>query len=213
MKLSRSRLLAAVAILLVAGIGIAGYLLLTDDDEAAETDGVALGTSTTTTTGDGGGASPGLTTSTTTSGGTSITTTTRPTSSTTGATTTTTAAGGSTTTTRPPTGVCGTGTARVTVTARDLTTTPTESAFVPEARVENLINRPIEVEVLVAELTFPDNSTRRVTFTTAGVVIAPTTTGTFAAERIVSPAQYTSARVVSFAYFTSGQRERCRVSL
>ena len=213
----RARLLAALAILLVAGLGIGLYLLVTDDDDddAGDDDDIALGTSTTlddgipllttsTTTGEGAGTS----TTTTTPGATTTTT-----SATT--TTTTTTAGGTTTTstTRPPTGVCGTGTARVTITARDLTTTPTESAFIPEAQVENSINRPIEVESLSADVTFPDGSSRRVTFSTTGVVIASNTTATFTSERIVSPAQYTAARVAAFVYFTSGQRERCRVSL
>lgn len=211
----RARLLAALAILLVAGLGIGLYLLVTDDDDddAGDDDDIALGT--TTTLDDG---TPLLTTSTTTGegAGTSTTTTTPgATTTTTSATTTTTAAGGTTTTstTRPPTGVCGTGTARVTITARDLTTTPTESAFIPEAQVENSINRPIEVESLSADVTFPDGSSRRVTFSTTGVVIASNTTATFTSERIVSPAQYTAARVAAFVYFTSGQRERCRVSL
>ena len=210
----RARLLAALAILLVAGLGIGLYLLVTDDDDddAGDDDDIALGT--TTTLDDG---TPLLTTSTTTGGGVGTTTTTTPgaTTTTTSATTTTTAAGGTTTTstTRPPTGVCGTGTARVTITARDLTTTPTESAFIPEAQVENSINRPIEVESLSANVTFPDGSSRRVTFSTTGVVIASNTTATFTSERIVSPAQYTAARVAAFVYFTSGQRERCRVSL
>jgi hypothetical protein len=211
----RARLLAALAILLVAGLGIGLYLLVTDDDDddAGDDDDIALGTSTTLDDG-----TPLLTTSTTTGegAGTSTTTTTPgATTTTTSATTTTTAAGGTTTTstTRPPTGVCGTGTARVTITARDLTTTPTESAFIPEAQVENSINRPIEVESLSADVTFPDGSSRRVTFSTTGVVIASNTTATFTSERIVSPAQYTAARVAAFVYFTSGQRERCRVSL
>lgn len=211
----RARLLAALAILLVAGLGIGLYLLVTDDDDddAGDDDDIALGTSTTLDDG-----IPLLTTSTTTGegAGTSTTTTTPgATTTTTSATTTTTAAGGTTTTstTRPPTGVCGTGTARVTITARDLTTTPTESAFIPEAQVENSINRPIEVESLSADVTFPDGSSRRVTFSTTGVVIASNTTATFTSERIVSPAQYTAARVAAFVYFTSGQRERCRVSL
>ena len=211
----RARLLAALAILLVAGLGIGLYLLVTDDDDddAGDDDDIALGTSTTLDDG-----TPLLTTSTTTGegAGTSTTTTTPgATTTTTSATTTTTAAGGTTTTstTRPPTGVCGTGTARVTITARDLTTTPTESAFIPEAQVENSINRPIEVESLSADVTFPDGSSRRVTFSTTGVVIASNTTATFTSERIVSPAQYTAARVAAFVYFTSGQRDRCRVSL
>jgi hypothetical protein len=210
----RARLLSALAILLVAGLGIGAYLLVgdDDDDDAGDDDDIALGTSTTLDDG-----TPLLTTSTTTGGGVGTTTTTTPgaTTTTTSATTTTTAAGGTTTTstTRPPTGVCGTGTARVTITARDLTTTPTESAFIPEAQVENSINRPIEVESLSANVTFPDGSSRRVTFSTTGVVIASNTTATFTSERIVSPAQYTAARVAAFVYFTSGQRDRCRVSL
>lgn len=215
MKLSRSRLLAIVAILLVAGVGIAGYLLVTDDDEDGDTDDVALDGND--GTGDDGSgpvttSTPAIGGSTTTSSVVSPTTTAAPAAS---STTSTTAPGGSTTTstTRPPTGVCGTGTARVTFTARDLATTPAESAFVPEARVENLINRPIEVDVLVADVTYPDGTVRKVTFATTGVVIAPSTTATYTSERLVSPSQYTSARVSSFAYFTSGQRDRCRVSL
>ncbi|MEO6120985.1 MAG: hypothetical protein ABIW46_03140 [Acidimicrobiales bacterium] len=209
----RTRLLLAIAIVLVAGLGIVGYLAVTDIDENEETDDRALGTTTPDEE------SPLLTTSTTTAGASDLSTTSTTGSSSTtttrAPTTTTTVAGGSTTTstTRPPAGGCGTGTARATFTAKDLVTTPTESAFVPEARVENLINRPIEVEILAADVGFPDGSIRKVTFTTAGVVIAPNTTGTFAAERIVTPAQYSSAKVSGFAYFTSGLRDRCRVSL
>lgn len=208
----RARLLAALAILLVAGLGIGAYLLISDDedDDAGDDDDIALGTSTTLDDG-----TPLLTTSTTTAEGAGTTTTAPGATTTTTSATTTTAARGttSTSTTRPPTGVCGTGAARVTITARDLTTTPTESAFIPEARVENTISRPIEVESLSADVTFPDGSSRRVTFSTTGVVVASNTTATFTGERIVSPVQYTAAKVATFVYFTSGQRDRCRVSL
>jgi len=210
MKLSRSRLLAVVAILLVAGIGVAGYLLVTEDDDERDTDDVALDGN------DGGDGDPSteLTTSTTSPQDVTTSSTVRSTTTTSAPSTTTTVAGATTTsTTRPATGVCGTGTARVTFTAKDLVTTPTESAFVPEARVENLINRPIEVETLVADVTYPDGSVRKVAFPTTGVVIAPSTTATFTSERLVSTSQYTSARISSFAYFTTGQRDRCRVTL
>ena len=199
---TRARLIAAVLIVLLAGAAIAGYLVATDDDDDADDD-AALGPTTT----------AGLITTTTAADTTTSTTAPASTTTTTTAATTTTTAAGSTTTTRPPTGVCGTGTARVTIAAKDLTTTPTESAFVPEARVENAINRPIEVEALAADITYPDGAVRRVTFPTAGVVINPDATSTFTAERLATPTQYTGAKVVAFTYFTSGQRDRCRVSL
>lgn len=214
MKSSRTRLLVAVVILLLAGLGVAGYLVVSDGDGEDGPDDGALGT-TSTTVDDG----PVLTTSTTAAAGSTTASSTTVASSTTSTTTagsTTTTTGGSatsTSSTTAPSGVCGTGTARVTFAAKDLTTTAAESAFVPEARVENLINRPIEVEVLVVDVTYPDGVSRQVTFTTAGVVIAPSTTATYTSERLVTPKQYTAAKVARFAYFTQGQKDRCRVSL
>lgn len=225
MKISPFRLLAVIVILLAAGLGIAGFLLIGDDEDESGGDGddVALDTTTTsqaptTTTSDGGFTN--LNTSTTVAGGSTTTTrlatttTTRPpTTTTTAATTTTTVAGGTTTTTaRPGTGICGTGTARVVFTAENLVTTGAESSFTAQAVVMNEITKPIEVETLVAEVSYPDGSTKTVRFSTAGTTIASGASSTFTGERVVNPTQFSSARVSSFAYFTAGQRDRCRVS-
>lgn len=220
MRMSPFRLLAAVVILLAAGLGIAGYLLIGDDDDESGGDDpdVALDTTSstdaTTTTSDGGFTN--LNTSTTAPSATTpttapATTTTRVTT-TTSVSTTTTNTGPTTTTTRLAAGICGSGTAKVTFSATGLVTTGAESSFTPQAVVENQITKPIEVETLVAEVSYPDGMTRTVRFTTAGTTIAAGASATFTAERVSTPKQFSSARVASFAYFTSGQRDRCRVS-
>lgn len=200
--MSPARIIVAALILLAAGLGIGAYLLWGGDDDTSGND-AALDTTSST---------PDTTTTTL------VTTTTSASSSTTSASTTstvkgatTTVAGGSTTTTTRG-GTCGSGTARVVFAAKDLATTPTESAFTPEATIDNQINKPIEVEEVVADVGFPDGSTFTVRFSTAGVVIAPGTSHSFTAERLVKPAQYTSATISRFAYFTEGLKARCRVS-
>ncbi len=74
------------------------------------------------------------------------------------------------------------------------------------------MNQPIEVAELVYEIVYPDGN-RSITFPTAGTVIPPGGSSTFSGDALSTPKQYETARLVRFAYFTSGREADCRVSI
>ncbi|MGH9283191.1 MAG: hypothetical protein ACRD0S_09690 [Acidimicrobiales bacterium] len=199
---------AAAAAAVVALGGVVGFFLVGDDDDGEDTESAAQTTTTSLST---TSTSP---TSTTVAGATSSTTAAPSTTSTTRATSTTastTTTTGATTSTAPPI-ACGTGSASVSFVAKDLTTDFLGSSFVPQANVENRVDKPIQVETITLEVTYPGNDVRTVNFSTSGTVVPSGNTASFTAEKITTTQRYESVRFTRFTYFTEGQPTACRVS-
>lgn len=199
----RNRVAIIVIALLVFGVGVGAYVVLSggDDESPAPT------SSTTTST-------TAFEDTTTTLAATSTTAAAAATSSTTAKATTTKSSTSTTaraTTTTVAVAVCGSGKATVSFNAKDLTTDALSSTFTPEATVDNQVSLPIEVAEITVEVTYP-GETRTVHFSTAGTVIAPGTTASFTSDKLTSAQRYTSVRFTRFTYFTSGQQASCTVT-
>ncbi|MGI8683775.1 MAG: hypothetical protein ACR2MO_01505 [Acidimicrobiales bacterium] len=194
----------AVVVLVLGGIG-AFALLSGDDDDDGEATGPSTTTSSSTAFDDT------TTSSTTAAAATNSTTAAVVTTTTAKPSTTTTKAAGSTTTTGVV-AACGSGTATVSFTAKDLTTDALSSTFTPQVTVDNQVNNPIEVDEASVEITYPNGETRTVRFTTAGTVIGPGTSASFTSDRLTSAQRYSSVRFTRFAYFTAGKKANCLVA-
>ena len=208
-------MVGAVAALLALAVGIGGFFVLQDDDDEEETASSTTTSSTTSTTfGDTTSTTAAAATSSTTAAATTSTTARSTTTTTRGSTTTSTTTPGdsTTTTTSVSTSVCGSGTASVSFSAKDLVTDALSSSFTPQATVDNQVDKPIEVKALTLEVTYPGGERRNVTFATAGTVINPSTTASFTADKLTSAQRYQSVRFTRFTYFTAGQEATCTVS-
>lgn len=209
-------MVGAVAALLALAVGIGAFFVLKDDDDDDDNDNddiasMTSSTSTSSTTfGDTTSTTVAVATSSTTAA-TTTTTTRRATTTTTRGSTTTTAAGAPTST-AVSTNVCGSGSASVSFSAKDLVTDALMSSFTPEATVDNQVDKPIEVKQLTLEVSYPNGEKRNVTFTTAGTVINPSTAASFTADKLTTAQRYSSVKFTRFSYFTAGQESSCLVS-
>jgi len=189
----------------VLGGGIGAFALLSGDgDDDDGTPGATTTTSSTSTVFDD------TTTSSTVAVATSSTTAA-------GATTTTTARAATTTTARATTttgvvAACGSGKATVSFTAKDLTTDAISSTFVPQVTVSNQVNKPIEVDEVTIEITYPNGEARTVRFSTAGIVVSPGTSASFTSDKLTSAQRYSAVRFIRFAYFSEGQKANCVIA-
>lgn len=188
-------------VLAVGSIG--AFALLGGDDDDDDDPGPAASTTTTIVVLDD-------TTTSSTTAATSSTTAAAPTTTTTARSTTSTTARASTTT--GVVAACGSGRATVSFTAKDLVTDALSSTFTPQVTVDNQVNMPIEVDEVVLEVTYPNNETRTVRFTTAGTVIGAGTSASFTSDKLTTAQRYSAVRFIRFAYFTEGKRANCLVA-
>lgn len=195
----------AVVVLVVVAVGI-GVFAATRDDDESDSDSAS---STTTTTAGTTTSFDDSTTTTSAAAATSSTTVARSTTSTSARATTTTAVR-ATTATGP--GLCGSGKASASFTAKDLTTDALSSTFTPEVTVDNQVTASIEVEEVTIEVTYPNTEVRTVRFATAGTVIGPGTSASFASDKLTSAQRYQAVRFSRFTYFTEGRKADCRVT-
>lgn len=180
--------------MLVLG-SVVGLALLVGGDDDDDGDGPAISTTTTTSS-----TVPAATSSTTAAAATS--TTARPTTTTTARSSTTTGV----------VAACGSGKATVSFTAKDLVTDALSSTFTPQATVDNQVNMPIEVDEVSIEVTYPNNETRTVRFTTAGTVVGAGTSASFTSDKLTTAQRYSAVRFTRFAYFTEGKKATCLVA-